>query len=243
MPHKHKLIIISEHHRHFSFVQGMAGWLALLTLEVTGCTGVIDNVHLLNSYKKRHGTKSDHLHVWDLHTQQGLHFCAIVHYLFSMFNLNWKSTLRMSNYVTDIMHVTPWVTETTFGKRWVPSMSEAYTVQGIFWTIRLVLTNRVHAKDAPFPEWAFFGVVQFSSYWSQKLTEAAKLESQIVFFLGGGPTLNGKFSLFRNETIMWIMTFTIFWWIKLYMYACPVFVEIGKAEMMKTMRGIPYQKC
>jgi len=44
--------------------------------------------------------------------------------------------------------------------------------------------------DVPFPAEVFFSVIPFWSYWSQKFTEAAEMESQIV--LGEKQTLMEK---------------------------------------------------
>jgi len=142
-------------------------------------------------------------------------------YLFSI--SNWNSTF----YICLIMsnrRLAKW------GCRLFP---EATAQRIRFWTFRLTLSDRGHAKDVPMP---FLG----ERFWrhtifellTPKIDRSYRNETQNLFW--ERQARNGKISKFRYETIH-----TDNWMIHIFLRS---FVEIGKAEVTKPVRGIHRNK-
>ena len=83
-------------------------------------------------------------------------------------------------------------------------------------------SNTGHAKDVPFPGDSFFGILQFSSYWTQKAHWSYRKEAQNQF-LEKSNSLIEKLRNFAMKGFTQTLTDVFL----------PNFVEIGKAEVTK----------
>ena len=112
-----------------------------------------------------------------------------------------------------------------FAKRWCPFCHGVTARQIRFWAIRLMLPDREYVKDMPLDGELFSASYRFRVIYHRTRNLLPKS------FLGKSDPLTEKF---QNSAIRFMQT-------RIHVYL-PSFVEIRKAEVPKTMLGIPHRK-